>query len=197
MGVKQENFTLLNNRLSPSAPRCPGSAGTRAEPAATGRPRAASLGAPAREPALPGTRGAAGQDLSPSPTTGRTGGPVGHGAASAPRRVSQITQQKPALFRRALERPQTGSPPTLLGEQSTPSLSPRPPELGVRGLAAEGTSGTCCSCIDMDHLHPTCSQGAGGSESITALRRPLPAARPQGFVFFREDLSLKGGKKKK
>lgn len=48
----------------------------------------------------------------------------------------------------------------------------------------------------MDHLHPTCSQGAGGSESIAAPLGPLPAARPQRFVFFREDLSLKGGKKK-
>lgn len=42
MAVKSENFTLLNNRLSPSAPRCPGTARIWAEPAGTSRPRVAS-----------------------------------------------------------------------------------------------------------------------------------------------------------
>lgn len=102
------------------------------------------------------------QDLSVSPMTGRTRTWLGHEAVSAPRisqNYSTETRSAPVSPRAAAD--QITSHTAILGEQST--LSPRAPELGVWGLAAEGRSRTCCS--HMDHLQPTCTQGAGGSES--------------------------------
>lgn len=147
--------------------------------------------APAPAPALHGTHGAAGQDLSLSPTKGRTEDPVGQGAVSAPRRVSQITQQKPALLQPALGRPQTGSAPTP-GPWGSRAPCPHPripaPPRSLSGGDSRGEK--------RGHLHPTCGQGAGGSESIAARLGPLPDHRDVFSLF--SDLSLKeGGKKEK
>ena len=122
---------------------------------ATGRagsgPTAASPAAPARSQPCPGHTGPPGRIHPHHPREAGPSTQLGHEAASAPRRVSLITQQKPALFRRALEQPQTSSPPTPRSWGSR-APCPRVPQGWCPGTGSRGDK--------RDPLEPSLQPGA-------------------------------------